>query len=111
MRLSGVAALAFLFCGCTVGPNYRRPAISVPDSYRAAPAQTPNTTSLGDTPWQGVFADPELQRLLQTALNRSYDIRIAAARIEQAAANVGIVRASQFPQAGADAGFSRTKSS
>ncbi|MGH9633094.1 MAG: TolC family protein [Bryobacteraceae bacterium] len=98
-----------------MGPNYRRPAISVPDGYRASSGQTttgtPNTPSFGDTRWPEIFQDAELQRLLKTALDNNYDVRIAAARIEQAAANVGIVRSDQFPNAGADAGYSRTKSS
>jgi outer membrane protein, multidrug efflux system len=104
----------FLCCSCTVGPNYRRPVVSVPDSYRGPAGQNPaapTATSLGDARWQEVFQDSELQNLLKTALDRNYDVRIAASRIEQAAANVGIVRSDQFPQAGADAGFSRTKSS
>ena len=115
MRLRFVAVAATtLYCGCTVGPNYRRPAISVPDNYRGPSGQataTPETSSLGDLRWMEVFQDPELQRLLKTALDRNYDLRIAAARIEQAAANVGIVRSDQFPNVGADAGYNRTKSS
>jgi multidrug efflux system outer membrane protein len=57
-----------------------------------------------------VFQDGRLQELLKIAADRNYDVRIAAARMEQAAANVGIVRADQFPNAAVDAGFSRTKS-
>jgi multidrug efflux system outer membrane protein len=98
-----------------MGPNYRRPPVSVPDAFRAPePPQAgaaPDAASLGDVRWWEVFRDPELQRLLRTALDRNYDIRIAATRIEQAAANVGIVRADQFPELGATAGYNRTKSS
>jgi outer membrane protein, multidrug efflux system len=110
MRLTSMLAGA-LCCSCTVGPNYRRPAISVPDTYRGAKVDAPDIPSLGEARWWEVFEDPELQRLLKAALDRNYDIRIAASRIEQASANVGIVRADQFPEAGASAGFSRAKSS
>jgi outer membrane protein TolC len=98
-------------CSYTVGPNYRRPAISVPDTYRGAQVDAPGKSSLGELRWWQVFEDAELQRLLKTALDRNYDVRIGASRIEQAAANLGIVRADQFPEAGASAGFNRTKSS
>ncbi|HWQ53979.1 MAG TPA: efflux transporter outer membrane subunit [Bryobacteraceae bacterium] len=106
--------MAALCCGCMVGPNYRRPAISIPDAYRSPAGQSagaPGTSSFGELAWWQVFQDAELQKLLTIALDRNYDIRIAAARIEQAAANVGIVRADQFPAVGADATFSRTRTS
>ena len=57
--------------------------------------------SLGDVRWQEVFENSRLQNLLKTTLDRNYDVRIAASRIEQAAANVGIVRSDQSPQGGA----------
>lgn len=113
-RLLIPALTAVLFCSCTVGPNYRRPAIAVPGAYRGPAGQSAGTqdaSSFGDLRWMEVFQDAELQRLLKTALDRNYDIRIAAARVEQAAANVGIVRADQFPNAGTDAAYNRTKSS
>lgn len=113
MKTIAVPAFFALFCGCTVGPNYRRPQIAVPDTFRVAASQQPPTdpASLGDLRWWDVFQDPELQPLLKAALANNYDLRIAAARVEQARANVGIVRADQLPEVGAGAGFSRTKSS
>ena len=112
-RLIPVAAAA-LCCGCTVGPNYRRPTVSVPDAFRGPGVQkpaAPDAPSLGDLRWWEVFQDSELQRLLSTALDRNYDINIAAARIEQAAANVGVVRADQYPELGTGAGVRRIKTS
>jgi multidrug efflux system outer membrane protein len=96
-----------------MGPNYRRPVVSVPDAFRTPdvqPAPAAGTISLGDLRWSEVFADTELQQLLRTALENNYDLRIATTRIEQAAANVGIVRADQLPEVGANVGLSRTKS-
>ncbi|MGB6385178.1 MAG: efflux transporter outer membrane subunit, partial [Terriglobales bacterium] len=104
--------------GCTVGPNYRRPAVDVPGTYRGsiseeeangsltpstetqaakvAPAQQPSS-SLGDEKWWEVFQDPQLQKLIRTALKNNYDVRIAATRVLQAQAQLGITRADQYP--------------
>jgi multidrug efflux system outer membrane protein len=53
--------------------------------------------SLGDEKWWEVFQDQELQKLIRTALKNNYDVRIAATRVLQAQAQLGIVRADQFP--------------
>ena len=115
-------AIAFVFltvfsCGCTVGPNYRRPRVDVPVTYREAspedgagqalqPQQAPASAeqSLGDQKWSEVFQDPTLQDLIRTALKQNYDVRIAAARILEAQAQVGITRADQLPTVGVGAG-------
>lgn len=107
----GVCVMA----GCTVGPNYKRPAADVPASYRGVtPAEQPSTqpaqpspnatdstgsstVSLADEKWWEVFQDKELQRLIQTALKNNYDVRIAAARVLQAQAQLRITRADQYP--------------
>jgi outer membrane protein, multidrug efflux system len=88
-----------LLTGCTVGPKYKRPPVAVPDSYRGlAPDAGPQTAaSLGDEKWWTVFQDPQLQELIRTALVQNYDVRIAAARVLQAQAVLGITRADQFP--------------
>src|SRR5215467_3215618 len=85
--------------GCTVGPNYRRPQVSAPDVYRGvAPDAAPQTAaSLADEKWWQVFDDPQLQALIRKALVQNYDVRIAAARVLQAQASLGITRADQFP--------------
>ena len=55
-------------------------------------------SSIGDEKWWTVFQDEELQKLIRAALEQNYDVRIAATRILQAQAQVGITRAEQFPQ-------------
>jgi multidrug efflux system outer membrane protein len=103
-----------ILTGCTVGPNYKRPTVAVPDSYRAPSADTPtdasaqagtseaannhaSAQSIGDEDWAKVFQDPELQDLIRTALKNNYDLRIAATRVLQAQAQLGITRADQYP--------------
>ena len=87
---------ALLSAGCAVGPNYHRPAIQTPPAFRGA-TDAPTTESLADAKWPALFNDPQLTALLTTALADNYDVRIAAARILQARAQLGIARSNLFP--------------
>lgn len=94
--------LLALLPACMVGPNYKRPPVSVPPAYRsAAPTASTAATvaSLGAEKWSQVFQDPVLQKLIRTALQQNYDVRIAATRVVEAQAQLGITRANQFPSA------------
>src|SRR5207248_730257 len=93
--LVAIAALT----GCTVGPNYHRPAVQVPVAFRAPdPLPTAQPASLADLKWWEIFRDDKLQQLIRTALTQNYDLREAVARVEEARANLTITRANQFPQ-------------
>jgi multidrug efflux system outer membrane protein len=90
--------------GCTVGPNYHRPTIDAPPDFRNQTADS-SAPSLGDEKWAAVFQDEELQKLIRLALEKNFDVRIAATRILQAQAQLGITRADQFPQVNGSAGY------
>jgi multidrug efflux system outer membrane protein len=102
------ALLVFgLACGCAVGPNYKRPAVNVPSAYRGVSSEQEarkEAASLADEKWWEVFQDDQLKELIKTALQQNYDVRIAASRILQAQAQLGITRADQFPTVSGDAG-------
>jgi len=68
-------------------PAYNPPEQALPSSEQ----------SFGDQKWWEVFQDPQLQELIGTALKQNYDVRIAAARILEAQAQLGITRADQLP--------------
>ena len=105
MRRLALLPILTLLAGCTVGPNYKRPTVNVPTDYRGVmPAQPATVASLGNEKWWDVYQDPVLTQLIHTALQQNYDVRIAATRVLQAQAQLGIVRANQFPSAsvGAD---------
>jgi outer membrane protein, multidrug efflux system len=107
-------SVALLASGCTVGPNYKRPTVAVPRLYRgtvsteAAPTQL---AALGDQKWWDIFQDEQLRTLIRTAVVQNYDSRIAASRVLEARAQLGITRADQFPSVGAGAGISDTRNS
>jgi multidrug efflux system outer membrane protein len=107
-RLTVLSLVMLLTSGCAVGPNYKRPSVNVPGAYRGAmqrEAQQPAAESLGEQKWWEVFQDRQLQDLIHTALQQNYDVRIAATRILEARAQVGVTRADQLPtiNAGAEA--------
>ncbi len=106
MRKSPIA-LAVLLSGCAVGPNYQRPTIQTPNTFRAS-AKT-DAESLADLKWWEVFKDEKLQELERTALAQNYDLREAAARVEAARAALGITRSNQFPNLDANADISTTR--
>ena len=101
MRASyiAIAVAAAVLSGCTVGPNYKRPQVAVPATFRApAPLPKQQAASLADLKWFEVFHDEKLQELVRTALVENYDLQDAVARIQEARANLGIVRSNQLPQ-------------
>jgi outer membrane protein, multidrug efflux system len=107
MKKLALLPIFILLAGCAVGPNYKRPAVSLPTDYRApTPAQSDPATSLGNEKWWDVYQDPILAQLIHTALQQNYDVRIAATRVLEAQAQLGITRANQFPSASVGAGVS-----
>ena len=103
--LLGILAVLVLEAGCMMGPKYKRPAVDVPQEYRGpAPQEAGQASSLGNEQWWQVYQDPVLTQLIHTAIAQNYDVRIAAARVLEAQAQVGITRSNQLPSAsvGAD---------
>ena len=110
MRLPiALLSVAILTTGCTVGPRYKRPSVAVPGSYRGVAPEpgaqwqitAPQVLPLGEEKWWDIFQDEQLRRLIRTALQQNYDLRIAASRVLEAQAQLGITRADQFPTLGA----------
>jgi multidrug efflux system outer membrane protein len=100
-----VAALA----GCALGPNYRRPETTTPAAYRFEHDATAD--SVADAGWWLVYQDPVLQSLIREGLANNFDVRIAAARIDQARAALGSAHLQQLPQVSATAGATRQRTS
>ena len=72
--------IAVAFAGCTVGPNYVRPDAVVPANWRI---DYPKAAEVANTQWWEQLGDPELNALVETALRDNYDVRVAAARVDQ----------------------------
>jgi multidrug efflux system outer membrane protein len=100
---------ATLLTSCTFGPLYQRPTTDAPDSYRSHVGTT-EAISFADLAWWEVFRDEALSELINEALRNNYDLRVAAARVEQSRAFYGVARADFFPQIGYDGGIGRSHS-
>jgi multidrug efflux system outer membrane protein len=104
MRYTLLIGITCFSTACTVGPNYRRPSIATPQSFRAPDPLPPGqASSIADLKWFEVFKDEQLQALIRHALERNYDLRDAVARVEEARASLGVTRSYQFPNFGAGA--------
>src|SRR5688500_16414126 len=101
-QLTLIVLTISLLAGCTVGPNYRRPAVTSPETFRGS-ATGSDLTSLADLKWFEVFKDERLQGMVRTALVQNHDLRDALVRVEAARATLGITRADQFPTVDAGA--------
>jgi multidrug efflux system outer membrane protein len=91
---SGVAAITLLG-GCAIGPDYKRPVVADPQTFRGL--ATSEAASLADLHWWEVFQDPILKELIHEALLRNYDVQIAAARVQEARAGFVSTRSDLFP--------------
>lgn len=104
------ATLSVFLVGCSVGPNYKRPLTNLPQSFRGTPASDiggpASSASLADQQWSAIFQDPVLQRLVTEALQNNLDLHIAAQRVLEAQAQVGITRSQQFPSVNAGGSYS-----
>jgi multidrug efflux system outer membrane protein len=109
-RATVVLIAAGWMTGCMVGPNYHRPAVQAPQTFRAPdPLPAPQAESFADLKWWDVFKDADLQQLVSTALQQNYDLREAFTRVEAARASLGITRSDQFPQVGASGDLQFTR--
>lgn len=96
LRVLEPLSFVLFLAGCAVGPNYKRPPINAPDTFRGQTQIT--TNSFANLPWWQVFPDDTLQELIRTALTNNYDLRIAVSRVEQARAIAAQARSQFFPQ-------------
>ena len=103
-----VLLAAALPTGCTVGPAYERPAVTLPEAFRF---DASGDVDAADTAWWAAFGDPVLERLVVEAVAGNRDVRLAAARVEEFAARLGIARSAAFPQVDAGGQAQRNRRS
>ncbi|MGI4861153.1 MAG: efflux transporter outer membrane subunit [Janthinobacterium lividum] len=111
--MCAVLATAVGLTGCTIGPNYSRPALAVPAAYKEAPtgwkvAQPADHADRGA--WWEIFSDPVLNGLIEKANRSNQSIAEYAAAYRQAGALVAEARASYFPTATASGSTTRAGS-
>jgi multidrug efflux system outer membrane protein len=94
----GFSGFALLLAGCAVGPNYKRPTVTAPETFSTQPAA--NSSDFAAVAWWDIYQDDRLKGLIHEALEDGYDARIATARVTQAQAIAAEVHGQLFPGIG-----------
>jgi NodT family efflux transporter outer membrane factor (OMF) lipoprotein len=112
-RSTLVVAASVLASSCMVGPNYRRPAVETPATYRDVAGATASTgpESLADLQWFELFRDDTLTGIVNTALKQNFDLQIAAERVLQARDQFRITRTNLFPVVGGSVSVESSRAS
>ena len=108
MKKAIILLAAIALAGCAVGPDYQRPAVDVPQTWRF---EDKEAKEVANTAWWEQFNDPVLNELIDIALDENKDVKIAAARVEQFMGQYRTTRAPLFPQIGVGASVSRQRTS
>jgi outer membrane protein, multidrug efflux system len=113
MRLMGGCGITALLAACAVGPDYHRPAADVPPAWQPAEPwheAVPSDANLKGNWWE-LFQDPDLNPLVEKALVSNQNLRVAAARLEQARDQLTVARSGLFPAVDLSATAVRAKNS
>jgi outer membrane protein, multidrug efflux system len=120
MRHLSVALTGWLAAACAVGPSYHRPELGAPEAWRppsatadslrpfydslrasgdsTLPQPTVSLDSMANLDWFDLLRDPELRKLVETALQQNRDVRVALASIDEFRAQYGATRGALFPR-------------
>lgn len=103
-QLTALSVLTTLaLAGCSLAPNYERPAAPIPALYPDAPpagTATQSASAAADLGWREFFRDPRLLALIEIALQNNRDMRIAVERVQEARAQFGIQQSERLPTIG-----------
>ena len=110
-RMSSIAAVFYLLllAGCAVGPTYKRPQVAVPNQWTVAPARGTSTQPQQTDAWWASFQDQELNSLVERAVDRNLDLKLALERVQEARAARGIARSGYAPSIDANASATRLR--
>ena len=100
--------LLLTLTACAMGPDYKRPSVTIPGGWRIESAAA---QSVANTTWWEQFNDQVLNELIQTALKENYDLKIATARVEEYVGRYWVGRSGLFPQIYAGGGGGQQRAS
>jgi len=107
-----ILLLAGVLGGCAVGPEYRAQQVDLPETWPTASALDEQDTAVDQTDWARwwqLFDDPVLDRLVARAVEDNFDVRMQAARVLEARAQLGLARSEQWPTLSAQAEATRQR--
>jgi NodT family efflux transporter outer membrane factor (OMF) lipoprotein len=108
---NSAAAIALLFAGCSVGPDYKEPALAVPQGWTEAQQKGVDTRPADLTRWWTAFDDPLLNSLVERAVQSNLDLRVAESRIREARASRTVVASGAWPTVDVSGSYSRSRTS
>lgn len=106
-----IALIAAALAGCASRGDYDRPQATMPESFRDADAASGPASgkSFAELDWWEVYREPQLESLIRRALERNRDLKIAAARIAESRANLGVAEYGPLPAISAGGGYTRSR--
>jgi multidrug efflux system outer membrane protein len=107
-RIGLVLLCAGALGGCAAGPDYKRPALDLPQQWAPRQGAAKQADSMGER-WWSLYADPVLDKLEDEALAHNADVQVAVARVLQARAELGVTEADQYPAVTANLTGSRNR--
>jgi outer membrane protein, multidrug efflux system len=108
---AAIASMALLLSGCAVGPDYHQPKIAAPARWSEPMAGGESNSPASLAAWWKTFNDPELDSLVDRAVNSNLDLKIAAARIRESRARYQVVSADSSPTLDASGSYDRSRQS
>ncbi len=115
LSFASLAGLLVLIAGCagipSVGPNYHPPQTATPANWSEPQLGGATNSAVQIVEWWKTFNDPELDSLIERAVNVNYNLRLAAARLHESRATVSGAVADFGPTIGTSAGYTRERNS
>src|SRR4051794_21996535 len=108
LAIASVTAVLALVSGCNVGPDYKQPKTDLPDHFAAT---QPASVSDDYAVWWRTFNDPELDRLVDEAVDNNRTLRVAAARVREARAQRGVAASAYYPELNANGSYAHSRGS
>ncbi|QQL49060.1 TolC family protein [Mucilaginibacter ginkgonis] len=109
--LSGLALAVLLLGACSVSKDIKNPAYQSPTAFREAEPKTTADSSIADIRWRDFFTQSDLQRLIDTAIAKNYDMQVALKNIEASELLFRQVKWNYVPQVDANVTASTTRPS
>lgn len=115
LALPSALAVALLATGCSLAPHYDRPAAPVAGSFPSGAAYSAEAgakagkVAAADIGWRDFLGDPQLQKLVELALQNNRDLRVAVLNVQASRSQYRIERAALFPSVKATASQSDTR--
>ena len=96
--ISGLALIILILSACSVSKDLETPKPELPGTFRGAAVQATGDSSIADIPWKQFFTDPALQKLIDSAIIKNYDMQLAVKNIEAAQLLFNQVKSDYIPE-------------